>query len=284
MFLGGQIVVQFTTDGSNTAAGFTINMIPAPDVTVLQSAQPLTVAPKQDGGFVYFALETESSGGAFWVQTMIHSYQGLEPPTLFIGVNRLPTLELFDYTNTTVASGDGYVADYSLNAPRDGTYYIGLFLYGVSTDIDIVAEWIYNLPYLTSGVKVTGSAVTGAPVYYQLQCAEGSSSLIWQISRQVPGGYPIAYISEGTVPNPANYLYALDTRLQSYIKLTLSNPNPYNNGNSNPGNYIVAVYDQVSALPATKPQPYEDEDKQKFYAASFEPLSSGFILQADYTA
>jgi len=270
-FLGGLITVSFNSDGSNTDPGFTISMMPTPDVTVLQSAQPLTMQPKQDGGFVYFALVGESSGANFYVDTLIHAYEGLQPPAMFISVNRFPTLESYDFTNSTVEFGDGYQAFFQTDSPRDGTWYIGLFLYGTSTDIDILAQWSYGLPFLTSGQKVTNSTAPGNPMLYQVLVPDETTQLVWQISRQLPGGYPIAYIAQGTVASASNYGWVMDTTQQSYIKLIIQNPNPYNNPSANPGNYIIAIYEKQTL------------EKENIKTESFEPLTSGFILECDYS-
>jgi len=261
-FIGGLITVSFTSDPSNVYPGFIIDMSPMPDVTQLKSAQPLSIEPKQDGGFVYFALGSESSGSNFYVDTLIHAYEGLQPPNMFISVNHLPTLEDYDFTNSTVEYDDGYQAFFQTSSPRDGTWYIGLFLYGTSTDIDILAQWTYGLQFLMSGEKVTNSTSPGSPILYQVLVPSEINQMVWQISRQLPGGYPIAYISQGSVPSPSSYTWMMDTSQQSYIKLVIPNPNPYNNPAPNPGNYIVAVYDKTNE--------------------EFEPLTSGFILECDY--
>jgi len=282
MLLPGMASVVFTSDASNTDPGFTIVMTTAPDIVTLQSSQQVTVQPKQDGGFVYFALASESYGSDFIVNTLIHAYQGLQPPSMFVGWNRLPTLENYDYTNQTIPYGDGYQAFLFVNQPRDGTYYIGLFLYGTSTDIDISASWAFSVMELVSGQQVTNT--TGAaPVLFQVNVPTATSQLVWQISRQVPGGYPIAYISAGSIPTPTNYQYVMDTSQQSYQKLVINNPNPYYNQAPNPGNFLIAVYEKASLEQRTlEVVSASAEEKAKFEQESFQPLSAGFIMQVNW--
>jgi len=268
----GNCQVMFTTDGSTTSTGFTISLTTTPEVTYVLSQQSINVQPKQQGGFVYFGLQNANYGSQFLVQIIIHTYSGLQPPTLFTSVNSFPTLEQYSYSNQTVPYGDGYQAFLTINNPPSGTYYMGLFMYGSSSSIEVFAEWMYNLPLLQSGVKVTNS--TGSvPIIYQLLVPTDATSLVFQISRQVPGGYPVAYISQGVVPTATNFGWVMDTSQQSYIRLSIPNPNPYYNTSPNPGNYIISISEKV-----TKKGEFFVEDTERH----FEPLNSGFILQADW--
>jgi hypothetical protein len=251
----GTTVVRFITDASNTRPGFTINYAPSPNVFNLNSGQPYSVQQLQQGGFVYFALPYTSIGKSFYLDVEVTSYSGLKEPATFVAINNLPTLEAFIFTNNTVQTAPGqYSSIISVNAPTAGRYFTGVFLYGTAAKLTVTATWRYNIPFLQSGVNVQ-SSIAATPTYYQLQAPIGASTLTFQVSRQVPGGYPIVYIGQGYVANSDSWQFVMDTSQSSYISLPISNPNPLNNQSPNPGNYIVTV-------------------------ASKDNTNAGFILQA----
>jgi hypothetical protein len=242
MFGAGTIRVTFISDPSNTRPGFTINVFPLPEIHQLQSMQPFALNQQQQGGFVYFQLPRQTLGRLFYVDVEVFSYSGLREPGLFISVNRLPSLEHYDYTNTTVLKDTTYQALFGLQNPPNGQFVIGVFLYGTAAKLTVTASWTYNIPQLSSGVQVTNS-VGSSPVYYQVLVPLNSARLTLQISRQVPGGYPTVYIAQGTVPSPNNYQWIMATSdQQSYISLPINNPNPIGNTSPNPGNYIISLY------------------------------------------
>jgi hypothetical protein len=251
----GLIRVTFITDGSNTRPGFLISITPAPNVHNLVSMQPFSINSLQPGGFVFFQLPANSMGSRFGLIVEIFTYQGLKEPGLFVSVNRLPSLEHYDYTNTTVQQGTTYRAYLTVTTPRDGSYYVGVFLYGTAAKMTVTASWTFNIPFLQSSIKVTDTVSNGK--YYQIGVPFGTANLVYQISRQVPGGYPIAYIAQGYVPTRSSYQYIMDTRAQSYISLPIHDPNPFGSTQPNPGNYIIALF-------------------------SADTANAGYILQADW--
>ncbi|KJE95547.1 hypothetical protein CAOG_005992 [Capsaspora owczarzaki ATCC 30864] len=237
----GNVVIQFTSDASNTYAGFTLNIATGPVVNTLVSSQPTVLTKTQQGGFVYFGLYNYLLGGSADFSVTIYSYSGLQAPGVFIARNRIPQLESYDFTNNTVQSGSDYTFRLTIPNPTDGSYYVGVFLYGTSSSLSVTGTWKFNITALGNGIKVTNTA-GASPVYYQLTVPVSTASLQFQISRQVPGGYPIAVISQGTAPNANSFDYKMDTTQQSYQSLVIPSPNPSSNRNANPGNYIIAIY------------------------------------------
>jgi len=240
MFGGGDILVIFKSDPSGTYPGFSIEISSPPPMDTLKSSQPF---PKtiSSGGFSYFALPGTVSGLLLSVSLTINSFDGLQSPSLFMRTNALPTLEAYGYLNNSVpVSGGRYAASFNIPSPPGGTYYFGVFLYGNVAAVNLVATWTYNFPPLVNGVKNTTSVGSNA-LYFQLYTPKLTKSLNFQISRQVPGGFPIAYIAQGYVPNAVTHGWVMDTTVNSYISLTINSPNPTVNYNPNPGNYYVTV-------------------------------------------
>lgn len=222
--------------------GFVINLKPAPAFTTLVSGQNIHDTQKQEGGFVYFMLPNQQFGSNLFLGLRVYSYQGLQAPALFVSNNLLPILEAYQYTNQTVASGSDEVADLVIPNPANGNWFVGVFLYGTTADIAIDSQWTYDpskVVPLVNGVSVTGTVST--TTYYQAVVPSGTASLFLQVSRQVPGGYILVYINAGTVPSASSASYELDTRINSYMTLTIDNPNPANSTAANPGIYIIAV-------------------------------------------
>jgi len=105
--------------------------------------------------------------------------------------------------------------------------------------MSVKATWSFNINFLTNGVKVSTS--TSGTDRYQVEVPVNAKKLVFQISRQVPGGFPIAYIAQGSMPSPANFQWKADTSQQSYISITINDPNPAGSSSPNPGNYIFAI-------------------------------------------
>jgi len=238
-FGGGDILVNFRSDPSNTYPGFTIQVTTTPPMDNLKSQQPFTKSINA-GGMSYFALPQTFSGSSLTVSLSVTSFDGLQSPTLFMSKNRLPSLEGYDYINNTIASGSRYVASFNVNNPPAGQYWLGVFLYGNVAQINLVANWAYNFPPLLNGVKNTTS-VGATGITFQLYTPKATRSLVLAISRQIPGGFPVAYVAQGYVPTASQYGWVMDTTVKSYISLTINTPNPTVNYNANPGTYFITI-------------------------------------------
>jgi hypothetical protein len=65
------------------------------------------------------------AGATFSMDVKIYSYQGLQSPVVYVSQNTIPTLEKFDWTNSTVDIGGG--TEQSLlfqKTPADGMNFI----------------------------------------------------------------------------------------------------------------------------------------------------------------
>jgi len=285
MFGGGNVIVKFVTDATNTYSGFAIQLSAAPAFDILKSGQPLQ-KNIQSEGFTYFGLPvgTTAFGTALSVSLSVNSFDGLQNPTLFMSTNRLPSLESYNFINDTVASGGRYVASFNIVNPGTAQYYIGVFLYGNVASLTISAVWTYNVPRLLNGVKNTTVVNTGS-VIFQLYTPKLTKSLNIQISRQVPGGFPIAYIAQGYIPDSQFNQWVMDTTRQSYISLTINSPNPTVNYNANPGLYLISVISAPTANPNDNTVELLTVDVDKEAAAEKKQvqfLSAGFILMATW--
>jgi len=237
IFGGGNIIVTFKTDASGTAPGFTIQLAPAPPVDQLEGGQPL-YKQIRTGGFTYFQFNQIGLGSRASFGMSVSQYDGLQMPGLFISVNRLPSLESYTWYNGSNAVGQGAAASINVNTPPSGTYWIGVFLYGNSATVTMTGGWTFGYPSLSSGVKVSGST---AGITYQLFTPRLTRKLNYQLSRQVPGGYPIAYIGAGYLPSAQQYDYVMDTTTRSYVSLDINNPNPSVNYHAFPGTYLLTI-------------------------------------------
>jgi len=225
---------------SNPSYGLIITLAPAPEVNTLVSSQQLTLTKEQPGGFVYFMLPPQSQGRQYALDVQVYSYKGLREPSVYVCRNKMPTLESFDYTNTTVSVAGREQFLLFVEDPPAALWTVGVFLYGQAASMSVRASWIFSMEHLQSGVQVS-SAATSTTLYYQVIIPMNTPKLTFQISRQAPGGNVIGYIAQGTLASATNYQWIADTSKQSYISITIPNPNPTGSQSPNPGNYIFAI-------------------------------------------
>jgi len=241
MFGGGDILVIFKSDASGTAPGFSIQVSVPPATDILKSAQPFTKTISR-GGFTYFAMSGTQSGQSLVVSLTVNSFDGLQSPTLFMSKNAFPSLESYSYmNNSSPITGGRFSAILNIQNPTNSQYWIGVFLYGNNAQITMVATWAYNFPALLNGQKNSSSVVGTGAFNFQIFTPKLTKSLNFQISRQVPGGFPIAYIAQGYLPTLSQHGWVMDTTQQSYISLTIPSPNPTVNYNPNPGVYVISI-------------------------------------------
>jgi len=235
----GLIRIVFISDPTVTKTGFTIQLIASPIIYNLVSDQPFAITQTQPGGFVYFSWPDNLFGKQLELEVDVFSYQGLQPPGLFVSKDHLPSLEKFDYTNGTTQDAGVYRAVLRVDNPPNARYFVGVFLYGTAAKMTAKYTWRYNFQSLLSGVKVTRN-ITNTE-YWQVFVPVSTTRLFWQISRSVPGGYVVAYITQGTLPSKTNFQWVMDTQTQSYVSVNIDNPNPWGSHAANPGWYNIAV-------------------------------------------
>jgi len=240
-FAKGLLVRVRYSAGDNTQSqyGCQLTVQTTPELNTLVSAQAFVLTKEQPGGFVYFGLPAQSLGKQLSLDVEVYSYQGLREPSVYVSRNRAPTLERFDYTNTTVSGGGRETCLLFIQDPPAAAYMVGVFLYGSAASMSVTANWIFNVQHLQSGIQISKS--TAGTDYYQVFIPFNTPKMTFQISRQAPGGFPIAYIAQGSVPYSGNYQYIADTSKQSYISITVPNPNPTGSKSPNPGNYMFAI-------------------------------------------
>jgi len=284
VFGGGDILVVFQSDPSTTYPGFTIQLSALPPMDALKSQQTFSKSI-QTGGMTYFMLPGTTSGSTFSVSLSVSSFDGLQSPSLFMSRNRLPSLESYDYLNNTVPVGRNSVASFNLANPPPAQYWLGVFLYGNVAQVSLLANWAYNFQALINGAKVS-SSVASSTVYFQLYTPKLTKNLNFQISRQVPGGFPIAYIAQGFIPTATTYQWIMDTTTRSFISLDIPSPNPTVNFNPNPGQYYVAL---VASNGPTDSTIYEEmeqgakkDDVLKKLEQKLLAQTAGFILMATW--
>lgn len=192
------------------------------NLPLLRINEPLSIRPQNNGGFEYLALPFNFGGASLVIRAQVNSYQGIQPPSIFLSRGGLPVLETYYLKNDTVDVGFGrYQAELHLR-PDDNWYGIGIFLYGTSTEVVVSAEWNYNLQSLTNGLAYN-TTLRGTGAYIIRDITPGRPFLA-QLSRAAPGGYPIAYFSSAGVPSPLQYEFVLDTTKTSYVSQTIANP------------------------------------------------------------
>lgn len=189
---------------------------------VLSMTKVTSIYPQMDGGFSYMATPYNARGRVMRVMAIVESYQGIQPPAIFASVNGFPILERFDVMNESVAlPNNRYRITLDVINPREGWYGIGIFLYGSSTAVSVSYVWDYNLAEFSNNVAV--NATVGVAISYVLPRVM-SSSLLLQLSRAAPGGFPIAYVSSRGFASPFFFEYSLDTSKQSYVTQSIRNP------------------------------------------------------------
>jgi len=203
----------------------------------LLSNQNVYVSNKTQGGFVYLSLGPVADGISVSYRMNIAHYRGLKPPSFFIGDNRLPSLESYDYTNTTFQSGTSQSWLFTMQNPPNSMLVIGMFLYGNFGGVDAFAQWRYS--YETIPI---GNAITRQNFWCgQFTAPERTKSFTLRVSREAPGGYPVFYVGQGYTPGIDHKDYELDTSKQSYQELDVKKPNDPNSGTANPGLWIVCT-------------------------------------------
>jgi len=257
----------------------------------VKSQQPFTKTISA-GGFTYFLLQNTQFGAKLSVSLTINSFDGLQSPSLFMSRNALPSLEAYAYMNNSILiNGGKYSASLTVQNPVNSQYWIGVFLYGNNAAINLLVNWAYNFPPLLNGVK-NSSSIVGNPLNFQLYTPKLTKSLNFQISRQVPGGYPIAYIAQGYLPSATQKGWVMDTTVNSYVTLTINTPNPTVNYNPNPGLYVVSIVasagldeaDQAAAKPIQTLSLVDGMKKAELAGEKkFEvEVSAGFIFLATW--
>jgi hypothetical protein len=232
---------RFQTSSEAAGAGttFIIEMMPTPRVYNLVSNQPYAITETQSGGFVYFSLPDTSFGKVVVASVDVSSYQGLQAPSLHLAMTHLPSLEYSEWSNVTVQDRGHWISSLRVDNPNIAKYFIGVFLYGSTTRLTVKYAWTYNFPPLSNGIKVSRN--TNGTEYWQVYVPVNTPKLLLQISRQAPGGYVVAYITQGTLPSKTAFQWQMDTVSQSYISLTIPNPNPSSSTAANPGYINIAV-------------------------------------------
>jgi hypothetical protein len=66
-----------------------------------------------------------------------------------------------------------------------------------------------------------------------------SAQFLLQVSRDIPGGYPIFYVGKGYKPSASNADYTLDTNVNSFQQVTVKSP--YDKTTANPGVWVVCT-------------------------------------------
>jgi len=172
-------------------------------------------------------------------QFNVLSYRGLHPPNFFVALNRLPTLESYDYTNTSVSDGTGgYVWQWSQINPPSSTVYIGMFLYGTFGNAYVSGNWSYNYEIIPFNTVISRN-LDNTRWCGQFTVTPENLSFNLQVSREEPGGYPIFYVAPGVSPTPSTAAYTLDTSQNSFSQVTVKKP--FIPTGPNPGNWIICT-------------------------------------------
>jgi hypothetical protein len=186
---------------------------------------PYSVEPQNTGGFEYLMTPFNSAGISLTIRADIYSYQGIQPPALFVSRNALPVLERFDFKNESSSAGSSrWFSDITINTPGEGWYGLGVFLYGTSTNLVITANWVYNLPLLNNNEAF--NATIRGNAYYMVQDIPRASELLVQVSRAAPGGIPMVYFSSAGFASPLNFDFLLDTTQTTYVTRKVDDPAP----------------------------------------------------------
>jgi len=239
---GGRVTMTTQFGYSNTY-GFILKyacspIVPSTSIQSLVSRHSVYVANKTKGGFVYVSLGKQVDGANQMYSMQVTSYNGLKPPSFFVGVNRLPTLESYDYTANTVSDDNGgFVWQWTQQSPPDATYVIGMFLYGTFGGVYAYSSWNYKYPVIPFGTPLTGSNTYCG----QFQLDLKAKSFTLQVSREAPGGFPIFYVGRGYRPTVSKNDYVLDTNKQSFQELTVKAPVVVDG--PNPGLWVVCTQD-----------------------------------------
>jgi len=237
-------VILYQSQGYNPPWGYTAKyscaptMPPSP-IVPLVSSQSVYVANKTRGGFIYVSLGPQIDGMAQLYNFGVASYKGLKPPSFFVGYNRFPTLESYDWTNSTVSDNNGgYTWNWQQNSPHNGVYVIGIFTYGTFESVYAASKWGYNYDVMPFDTPITHT-MPGRQYCGQFQLNLTANQFELQVSREAPGGYPIFYVGKGYVPTPTQNEYVLDTNKDSYQDLVVKSPVAQNG--PNPGLWLVCT-------------------------------------------
>jgi hypothetical protein len=238
--------VVFTSPYQYNSCGFQLKYSCKPGtspqpIVSLVSNQDIYVANKSHGGFVYLSLGQMVDGGSQSMEIDLSSYRGLKPPSFFVGMNRVPTLESNDWTNTTVADNNGgYLWRWYQQSPRNGNYILGMFLYGTFGGVYANNTWRYKYDTITINAAAITKTVS-AQWCGQFNIPQGSKSFNLQVSREAPGGYPIFYVGKGYKPSSYKNDYSMDTNKNSYQEITVKSPNDKSYTGPNPGLWVICT-------------------------------------------
>jgi len=192
---------------------------------LLRNSVPLTISPQNTGGFEYLVAPYNTAGTSFNIRADIFSYQGIQPPGLFVSRNTLPVLERFDFKNESIGEGGNrWFAEITLTNPAEGWYGIGVFLYGTSTSVIVTSNWAYNLPAIRNGDAYNNTIRGNA--YYMVSDIPRLAQFLAQVSRAAPGGVPMVYFSSTGLASPLSYDFLLDTTQTTYVSHSVTNPPP----------------------------------------------------------
>jgi len=210
-------------------------------IVIVVPGQTYYISNKTHGGFIYFSLGQLVSGASQSYLVIVANYRGLKPPSFFVGVNRYPTLESYDYSNNTVQDGVDTVWRWTQQNPIDSMPVIGMFVYGTFSTVFVRPHWKFNYEVIPFGDTVTKSFSHFQVFCGQFQVSESVFSYTLQVSREEPGGYPIFYVGKGYTPSSSKNEYALDTSKDSFQELTVKKPNDPSYVGPNPGLWIVCT-------------------------------------------
>jgi len=239
---GTDLRVQFiakNTDSCDTKFLIQYTCEPSAVHTILNNVEYIVTNQTTGGsGFVYLNLDPLVSelGRSLTVTASTVSYQGLKAPGFYIGNGYLPSLEEYDYTNTTVKNGNSYTFNYVVNNVPDGTWTFAMFSYGKFAQVLFKATWLYNLENLQNDDTQTGLINPTKPWIRQLWLNQTNSNILFEYSREQPGGHTTFLVGTGFIPNLNKYTVKKSTQEASFGEIAF--PKPAKDGN-NPGLFIV---------------------------------------------
>jgi len=239
---GGRVILSSKMDYPNVAyfVFFTYScrlITPDRPIAKLVSNVHVYVSNKTSGGFLYLSNGAQIDGTSISYSFSVTNYRGLKPPSFFVGENRLPALESYDFTNATTKVDDGYAFEFTLKNPRDQMQVVGMFLYGTFGGVQAFSVWNYKYETIPVGQTITRKDTWCG----QFLAPARSKSFSLKVSREEPGGYPVFYVGQGYPPGQARSDYILDTKKESFQELTVKNPNDPKEDGPNPGLWIVCT-------------------------------------------
>jgi len=230
-----------TSDNCDTRFTIQYNCTNGTDSHLIYSGQPYTF--RYDGnstnGFEYFILDplVSQSGTSLDIQAMVLDYRGLSPPAFFIAKDFLPSLEQYNYTNTTYPEGGVFRFKEYLLVPQHGQWVIGMFSYGRFSEVHLKVKWAYNLTSLQNDQTLSVVLRPSNPWVRQVQLDPMvNRDIEFEYSRAQPGGQTTFLVGNGYIPTLSHYLVKKSTQDGSFGEIAF--PTPIGTGN-NPGQFII---------------------------------------------